>query len=56
MKQQSKKASEQESAPRRRPYEPPAIVETSEFETLALACALADAYCVDILGGPLQNS
>lgn len=27
------------AAPSRKPYEPPAIEESSQFETLALACA-----------------
>jgi hypothetical protein len=32
----------------RRPYEPPAIEETSEFETLALNCGLAtEGACYD---------
>jgi hypothetical protein len=30
---------EEEAQEQRRPYEPPAIEETSAFETLALACA-----------------
>ena len=29
----------------RRPYEPPAIEETSEFETLALTCAGSPVNC-----------
>jgi hypothetical protein len=29
----------------RRPYEPPAIEETSEFETLALTCAQNQGIC-----------
>lgn len=28
----------------RRPYEPPAIEESSQFETLALACALQSGF------------
>lgn len=41
--------------PRRRPYQAPAIEESSEFETLALACGLtAGPSC--IRGGGLQNS
>jgi hypothetical protein len=31
--------------PARRPYEPPAIEETSQFETLALACAQNAQNC-----------
>jgi hypothetical protein len=40
--------------PPRRPYEPPAIEETSDFETLALSCGLANPdACED---GPQLNS
>jgi hypothetical protein len=40
-------------APKRLPYEPPAIEETSEFETLSLACAKARRQCFP---GPYSNS
>jgi hypothetical protein len=41
----------------RRPYEPPAIEETSEFETLALNCTgLANADVCGYLGGTYTNS
>ena len=39
--------------PKRLPYEPPAIEETSEFETLSLACAKARRQCFP---GPYSNS
>lgn len=42
-----------EASPRRLPYEPPAIEETSEFETLSLACAKARRQCFP---GPYSNS
>jgi hypothetical protein len=39
--------------PQRLPYEAPAIEETSEFETLSLACAKARRQCFP---GPYSNS
>jgi hypothetical protein len=42
-----------DAAPERLPYEPPAIEETSEFETLSLACAKARRQCFP---GPYSNS
>lgn len=36
----------------RRPYAPPAIEETSEFETLALTCAVAENVCGDPYNAP----
>ncbi|MET0413444.1 MAG: hypothetical protein ABW217_19200 [Polyangiaceae bacterium] len=42
-----------EVTPARLPYEPPAIEETSEFETLSLACAKARRQCFP---GPYSNS
>jgi len=42
-------------APRvRRPYEPPAIEESSEFETLSLACGKGNPGAC--YGGPYRNS
>jgi hypothetical protein len=43
MDPESDKAKQAE-APKRQPYEPPAIEETSEFETLALACTQLTVY------------
>lgn len=43
-----------DALPKRRPYEPPAIEESSEFETLSLACAKGNpGTCY---GGPYRNS
>jgi hypothetical protein len=55
---QSSKVSRREAGgsqvtPQRLPYEPPAIEETSEFETLSLACAKARRQCFP---GPYSNS
>jgi hypothetical protein len=43
------KDDDQKQAPpvQRRPYTSPAIEETSEFETLALTCAVAQGGCGD---------
>jgi hypothetical protein len=46
-------ASAPAASPRRLPYEAPAIEETSEFETLSLACAKARRQCFP---GPYSNS
>jgi hypothetical protein len=40
----------------RRPYVAPAIEETSDFETLALACTQSLATCQDPLDPELQPS
>ncbi len=40
--------------PRR--YEPPAIVETAEFETLAMACGKAQPTAQCIVNGGVQDS
>jgi hypothetical protein len=43
-----------DAAPQRRPYEPPAIEESSEFETLSLACGKGNPGAC--YGGPYRNS
>lgn len=39
----------------RRPYEPPAVMDHADFETLALSCGKVGAECQYTSGGP-QNS
>ncbi len=39
-----------------RRYEPPAIVETAEFETLAMACGKAQPTAQCIVNGGVQDS
>jgi hypothetical protein len=36
--------SQNEQAPRRLPYEPPAVISEEVFETLALSCARANPF------------
>jgi len=38
-------ADETEDEASRRPYEPPRVVSSAAFETLALTCNKADAFC-----------
>jgi hypothetical protein len=45
MKEDDKQTSAAVARVTRRPYAAPAIEETSEFETLALTCAVAQQQC-----------
>lgn len=54
MSHETQQRAEGRFEPPRKPYERPAIEQTSEFETLTLFCAFADASCA--YGGGTENS